>query len=248
MSLTRTGIFKQFIRNILFRACHDNGYVRMLENFASDNTVVQRLTLLHSPSVGREFKKLPFRSTKMDRVFRTTLLEAPSKPVGTVVNKRARVNSTCPLPSPKRSCTLSEGSPAPEATAVFRRNRSGDDPTIWVNARGQRVGSMLPQSQAGCWSQKALGKLKFCRAYHMNGKCRGNCGYSHGDLSDGDKLALRRSLREQVCHVGLSCRDVDCYYEHNCSCTRTQCTFPRKMHEVDETTAEMWDPRVRINY
>jgi hypothetical protein len=251
VTLTHAGIFEQFIRNptcrhIVFGACHDNGYVRMLEDFASDSTFVQRLTLLYSPTVGREFKKLPFPSTKMDEVFRTTLLEVPSKLVGPVFNKRARVNSTTHLPSPKKACPSSGGSPVPEATIVIRRSRSRDDPTIWVNALGQRVDSMLPQSQAGSWSQNAIGKLKYCRAYHLNGRCRGSCGYSHAVLSDEDKLTLRRSLREQACHMGTSCRDADCYYGHNCACSRTKCGFSRAMHGVDASTAEVWDPRANM--
>lgn len=250
MALTQIGIFEQFIRNptcrhIVFGACHDNGYVRMLEDFASDSTVVQRLTLLHSSSVGREFKKLPFRSTKMEEVFRTTILEVPSKLVGPLINKRARVDSMGRHPSPKRSCASSGGSPVLEASTIFRRSRFRDDPTIWINAIGQRVDSMLPQSSAGGWPQHAIGKLKLCRAYHIG---RGGCGYSHAALSDEDKLTLRRSLREQVCHIGLSCRDVGCYYGHNCTCNRQKCSFSSEMHRVDKSTAEVWGPPVKLGY
>ncbi|SCO47771.1 uncharacterized protein FFMR_08836 [Fusarium fujikuroi] len=46
------GTFKQFVsnptcRHIIFGACHDNSYVRLLEDYVHDSSVVDRVTLLH---------------------------------------------------------------------------------------------------------------------------------------------------------------------------------------------------------
>ncbi|KAF2994272.1 hypothetical protein E8E13_002559 [Curvularia kusanoi] len=76
------GVFKQFVNNptcrhIIFGACHDNGYVRTLEDFQADRAVVERVTLLHSFEVGQEFRKLPFKSITMTSIFRTTKAAAP---------------------------------------------------------------------------------------------------------------------------------------------------------------------------
>ncbi|WAO91234.1 Hypothetical protein NCS54_00869400 [Fusarium falciforme] len=69
------GVFKQFVgnptcRHVIFGACHDNSYVRLLEDYASDDSVVERVTLLHGFSVGREFRQLGFKSMAMNGVFR----------------------------------------------------------------------------------------------------------------------------------------------------------------------------------
>lgn len=248
--LTQTGVFEHFIRNptcchIVFGACHDNGYVRTLEDYASDSTAVQKMTLLYSFNIGVEFKKLPFRSTRMKKLFRTTPPEIPPKATHAMTYKRTWVTNVDCFPPPKRLCSPPGGSTTPEETIVFRKDSSRNYPTIWVNAHGQRVDSTLPQvSQTAFGSQKAKAwKLKYCRAYHMNGKCPGNCGYLHDILPEEDKLALRRSLRKRVCHVGLSCRDINCYYGHNCACTMASCIFPKEMHAVDEASAELWHPR-----
>lgn len=213
-----------------------------------DNTVVERVTLLHSSSVGKEFKKLPFRSTEMTTLFRATVPKRSDGVVAAVCRKRLRnvhEDDTDSVTQPKRACSTTSVSDRVDS-ASDRRAYYWADRTIWVNASGQRVDSRLPElSQAalGAWPEIAKAtKLQFCRAHHMNGNCRGGCGYSHSPLSDEERLAFRRSLREQVCHVGLSCRDVNCYYGHNCSCQRKKCKFSQEMHRVVEATAEVWKP------
>ncbi|KAI9735182.1 MAG: hypothetical protein M1834_001772 [Cirrosporium novae-zelandiae] len=73
----KQGKFDQFLgapqcKHIIFGACHDNGYVRKLEGFARDPDTCARLTLIGSFETGREFASLPFRSTKLGSIFRTT--------------------------------------------------------------------------------------------------------------------------------------------------------------------------------
>ena len=221
----------------------------MLEDYALDSAVVGRVTLIHSSSVGKEFRELPFRSTEMSEVFRAVLPKASDGVVTAACRKRLwdvdDDDDTDTVTQAKRGrpkTTVSDGA----CSAARRRTQCWTDRTIWVNAAGQRVDSRLPepsQTALGAWPQIAKAtKLQFCRAHHMNGNCRGECGYSHRPLSDEQRLAFRRSLREQVCHVGLSCRDASCYYGHNCSCQRKKCKFSREMHGVDGATAEVWKP------
>lgn len=219
----------------------------MLEDFALDSSVVERVTLLHSSSVGKEFRKLPFRSTEMKTIFCTMLPRASDSTITTVSWKRSRTadDETNPVTQTKRSCPVTGIADRCDSVTP-QRSRYWTDRTIWVDAAGQRVDSRLPEpSQAvvGSWTEIAKkAKLRFCRVHHMNGNCRGGCGYSHSPLSDEERLAFRKSLREQVCHIGLSCRDFDCYYGHNCSCKRAKCKFSREMHGVDTATAEVWKP------
>lgn len=214
----------------------------MLEDFALDSAVAKRVTLVRSSSVGKEFKKLPFRSTEMSTIFRAVPPKASDGVVTAGCRKRFRNadDDTESVIQSKRGCLVTS---VPERVNPGRTQSSADR-TIWVNAAGQRVDSRLPelfQADQGVWPKIAKAtKLHFCHAHHMNGDCPGGCGFSHHVLSDQERLAFRRSLREQVCHVGLSCRDVNCYYGHNCSCQRKKCKFSREMHAVDQATAEVW--------
>jgi hypothetical protein len=239
------GIFEQFVNNptcrhIIFGACHDNGYVRMLEDFANDDAVVERVTLLYSYSVGREFYKLPFKSTTIDSVFRSTSPQAQ--------NKATTVNSG--------------GAAVPESTAdtkpkswsarVKNRSNSGGDTgfvgnpsinTVLVNAAGQRVDATLPrtlQASLDSWRQKIKGaNMRYCRNYQLSGNCQGGCGYSHSPLSDEEKAVYRVELRGKICYDGVKCRDRTCYYGHNCSCKKAMCKFPKEMHGIDRVTAKV---------
>lgn len=207
--------------------------------------MIKRVTLLHSFSTGKEFAKLPFQSMRMDTVFRTAPLDGLESPLAVVSRKRPRIDST-DFATRKPWAISAESNPPRSSSTVSEGTNHGTDRTIWVNAIGQRVDSRLPQPVQAApevWSRRANKiKQKYCRAYHIRGDCRGGCTYLHGPLSDEEKLAFRKSLREKVCHTGLTCRDVDCYYGHNCTCDRDTCRFPREMHGVAVDSAEVWRP------
>ncbi|KAH7082404.1 hypothetical protein FB567DRAFT_531213 [Paraphoma chrysanthemicola] len=242
------GVFEQFVRNptcrhIIFGACHDNGYVRMLEDFAFDSTVVDRITLLLSFNVGQEFKKLPFRCTRMEKVFRTTL---PShlritKAVSYAENPRvddSRLTTRKTWAALAGSDRTSDEGVAP--IMVERPPRSN----VLVNEQGHRIDEALPQpspSALDSWNHKVkVANMRYCRMYHLNDSCQGECGYSHGPLSDGEKLVYRVMLRGEVCHTGLKCRDAKCHYRHNCLCKKQRCKFPVEMHGIDRASAKVW--------
>ncbi|KAH6643112.1 hypothetical protein C7974DRAFT_117267 [Boeremia exigua] len=238
------GVFEQFVKNptcrhIVFGACHDNGYVRLLEDFTEDQAVVERITLLHSFSVGKEFQRLPFRSMTMKSIFPTWLPEisrisTPNSSPGAL----ARVVSHSPTGDMQAS--LVSGKETSNGTLACGRDLPQ---RVLVNATGQRVDEKLSNpSQAAVlsWSHKIkVVKMRYCRMYQLSDGCPGNCGYSHGPLSDEEKLVYRLNLRREVCRTGLGCRDWRCYYRHNCFCNKQLCKFPKEMHSVDKATAEV---------
>lgn len=228
---TEAGSFKQFVgnptcRHIIFGACHDNSYVRLLEDYVHDDSVVDRVTLLHGFSVGREFRDLRFKCFKMESPFKV----APAQNVAPSPQLLASVST----PSTWASTVGSK------ADASSRKFRAAN--TVRMNPAGLRIDDHLrkPNQQAlDSWNHK-VGKvgMRYCRLYHLSGLCsNSSCRYSHGPLSEEEKLVFRREVRMEVCHAGLQCRDVACLYGHNCSCSKTTCKFSPEMHKVDVSQA-----------
>ncbi|KAF2499390.1 hypothetical protein BU16DRAFT_535752 [Lophium mytilinum] len=241
------GIFEQFVKNptcrhIVFGACHDNGYVRMLEKYAGDSIIAERVTLLHSFEIGREFHALNFQSTRMEDLFRAESVQS----LGTVVS----VGHQAVPREEERNGTATTWAALAKANGGTEKQgvsiKIKDPQTVLVNAAGQRVDVRLGKpSQAAfdSWNHKVkVAGLKYCRPYQLWGGCKGKCNYSHGPLSKEEKLVYRRLVRGEPCHVGSKCRDAKCYYGHNCSCQKQKCPnkFPVDMHRVDESTAEVW--------
>jgi hypothetical protein len=221
------GSFKQFVRNptcrhIIFGACHDNSYVRLLEDYAHDDSVVDRVTLLHGFSVGREFRDLRFKSFKMEDVFKS----APVRNLAPTPESLASVSSSS-------SWASTVGS---KADASSRKPKA--ESSVRLNSAGCRIDDHLrkPKQQAlDSWQHK-VGKvgMRYCRLHHLSGSCsNSSCKYSHGPLSEEEKLVFRREVRRGVCNAGLQCRDVACLYGHNCSCSKATCKFSPEMHKVD---------------
>lgn len=212
----------------------------MLEDYAA---VAERVTLLHSSEIGKEFKILPMQLTKIDTIFGARFQDC-SKTAPSVTRQTPPQTDSTLVATKKTWASLAGGNGnSDEAHTPVRTN---DSPVglILVNAAGHRVDAKLPQpskAASGLWDHKVnkIG-LRFCRMYQLNSGCRGNCGYSHGPLSDEEKLVYRRQLRGEVCHIGLKCRDANCYYGHNCSCKKLKCKFRKEMHDVDGETATVW--------
>lgn len=216
-------------------ACHDNGYVRLLEDYVDDKEVFDRVTLLRSFRVGREVNELGLKSMTMNSVFR-------DRPVKVDDVSRPLVEQPA---APTASTALSTGVTWATAAGRSAENDSqGAAGAVYVNKQGQRVDKKLPEpakKDLENWIHKTKKvNMRYCRSYHLNGSCSGGCGYSHGPLTDGEKLAYRRQLRLEVCHTGLQCRDSFCFYGHNCSCVKTNCKFSREMHKLYRCTVEPW--------
>jgi hypothetical protein len=208
----------------------------MLEDFAEDSAVVKRVTLLYSFNVGKEFRKLPFQSTMMD-VFRT------SSPQTTASATASCYHEPPKLKGPMAWARLGNGQRAvvhgSQTEKILLPGRK-----VLVNALGQRVDEPLSQPSMAAmngWNHKIKkANMRYCRSFHLNGACQGNCGYSHGPLSDAEKLVFRLQLRRDACKEQLRCRDKDCYFGHNCSCKDSGCKLPKEIHGVDISTTEVW--------
>ena len=57
-------------RHILFGCSHDNGYARVLEDYATEDVYMDRITLLQGAPFEKELRVLPFRTTKFPGLFR----------------------------------------------------------------------------------------------------------------------------------------------------------------------------------
>lgn len=233
-------MFKHFAKNptcrhIIMGACHDNGYVRLLEDYVDDKEVFDRVTLLHSFQVGREVKELKLKSMTMNSVFRDRPVKVDdvSRPLAEQPAGRMASNA------------LSSGVTWAAAAGRNTENDTQDTPNaVYVNNEGQRVDKKLPEPakrDLEDWLHKTRRvNMRFCRMYQLRGSCSGGCTYSHGPLTSGEKLAYKRQLRLDVCHTGLQCHDVLCFYGHNCSCTKANCKFSWEMHKLDRHTVKPW--------
>ncbi|KAH7013905.1 hypothetical protein EDB80DRAFT_568937 [Ilyonectria destructans] len=234
------GVFKHFAKNptcrhIIMGASHDNGYVRLLEDYVDDKEVFDRVTLLHSFRVGREVKELRLKSMTMNSVFRDRPVKVDdvSRPLAEQPAARTASNG------------LSSGVTWAAAAGRNTENDTQDTPNaVYVNNEGQRVDKKLPEPakrDLEDWLHKTRRvNMRYCRMYQLSGSCSGGCIYSHGPLTSGEKLAYKRQLRLDVCHTGLQCHDVLCFYGHNCSCTKANCKFSREMHKLDRHTVKPW--------
>lgn len=227
-------------RHIVFGACHDNGYVRVLEDFVHEPAIVEKITLLHSFSVGGEFRKLPFQSVMMGSVLRTSLPGASA--VQTTVESPTEKTAVASHSSATK--TWASLAKAGENNAATLASVKAHMPQVLVNAAGQRIDVKLPrppQAAIASWNHKTkVVNMKYCRKYQLNGGCEGVCNYSHGPLSDDERLVYQLILKREVCNDRLKCRDLECFYGHNCSCKKLSCKFPREMHGIDDATAKVW--------
>ncbi|KAI8940674.1 hypothetical protein NX059_001944 [Plenodomus lindquistii] len=234
------GYFEQFVRNptcrhIILGASHDNGYVRMLEDFSSDDSVVERVTLLHSYNIGKEFRNLPFRSTKMESVFRDASPKTPGND-STCSDQGTVETEEIPATIPSTWAAVTGIDQEPSDNSTRSSTQSPTPIAVSVNKHGHRIDQALPrptQSATDSWNYKIkVAKIRYCRAYHLKDGCPGGCGFSHGSLTDDEKGMWRVSLRREPCYDGLDCRRPKCYYGHNCFCKKTDCKFTKAEHAV----------------
>ncbi|CAM1502320.1 Fc.00g043040.m01.CDS01 [Cosmosporella sp. VM-42] len=191
-----TSVFKQFIdnptcRHVIFGACHDNNYVRLLEDYTNDTSIVERVTLLRGFQVGREFGGLQFNQMQMN-VFRDRPVRGGS-PVGIAAGQSLPET----IPDSNR--------PSSSWAAAVGTKTKGDATSckvvkkvVRVNMAGQRIDEDLPEAPrqaVDSWHQKTkLAGMRYCRPYQLSGFCTGRCGYSHGPLSEEEKVAVSRSI------------------------------------------------------
>ncbi|KAL4883362.1 hypothetical protein BJY04DRAFT_184509 [Aspergillus karnatakaensis] len=241
------GTFQQFItnptcRHIIFGACHDNGYVRLLERH-QNTAVADRVTLLPAFETGKEFSGLGFRSMRrLETIFRgePVLTRYSPPPAHRALNAEVVEGEG----------SLSQGSlwvtpyPTLPRSVVSRKPEDLPANSVYINAANQRLDSKLPSTSAEAersWEHKVgPAQMKYCRKYHLQeNTCSGYCPYSHGPLTPGEVLVYRHKVRQEVCHNGPDCRDASCFYGHHCSCTRVSCKFSAAMHRIDVSSVSV---------
>lgn len=241
LSWSLIAIFRQNLsdvhcQSILFGGTSDNGYARLLGPFVEDETVRKRIVLLEGPPFSRDLAKIKdsFRKVSFENIFRNQKLPQRQvsynmTPPGTPGVDYAKAASKAPsfptvIPTLLQGSALSE---RPTTIGVLR------------NIQGQRVDQPLSYSQQDFYSLK---NRKLCNNFYLLGRCHyqeefGSCQHDHeAKLSDRQKSALRAVARQSYCQEGLSCSNLDCLHGHRCTrnnCSRTNCWFPREMHNVD---------------
>ncbi|RDW68759.1 uncharacterized protein DSM5745_08519 [Aspergillus mulundensis] len=173
------GVFKQFItnptcRHVVFGACHDNGYVRLLEKY-QQGAVTEKVTLLYPFDVGREFDGLGFRSTRMESLFRTKPFGKPPAPTQSTMAGGTRgaqspveASWAARLQSGTDSASDEIDRMEEELRRIVRREEADGIP---VNKAGHRIDISLPDpisDDLEMWNRKTRnGKIRYCYRHHL---------------------------------------------------------------------------------
>lgn len=116
---------------------------------------------------------------------------------------------------------------------------------VLLNANDQRLDEKLPKPDASSVFNlnRRIRESKVCNSFHLLGRCPNDkhCPYAHGDrLNPKEQLALRTKARERSCPMRSDCRDIDCFFGHQCprddNCTFGDCYFD-DLHDLDPHVA-----------
>ena len=218
-------------KHIIFGGCHDNGYVPFLDPYSKD---ALHTTLLETGAPAREFKSLPFQTSKFPLVFSSNTVPATHPTTGTGLNGNSYAS------------IIVNGDLMPAAT-IQNAGPSGNHGkrTISLNSKGQRLDPKLPKYQhkaAVCLKEREK-KETLCYDHHLTKKCKGPCTFSHEPIAPEQVLVLRHWKRKIACSQKAQCRSFDCYYGHACpyllnDCNKgSQCSFG-SLHEIDSIVAK----------
>ena len=222
---------------ILGGICHDTGYLPMLEPYKHDEATCERLSLLATLPAQAQYRALEkLKPVRTPTVFRSEHL--PAKPTYNENGMRPSLNPSDSVMDLQAGAVLPIHSPTPsEMTggSWAAVSKADDEKTkeinvaskkttkrkyILLNAQQQRLDVRLPAADKVSQDKlnrrvKEIGKV--CNYYHLAGKCKGGCGFVHGDrLPEGEISALRQKARTRACVSKGSCRDIDCTFGHVC--------------------------------
>ncbi|KAI1414024.1 hypothetical protein F5Y13DRAFT_159567 [Hypoxylon sp. FL1857] len=247
----RLMVYNLQCKHIIFGPCHDRGYIVELRPYRLETSTATRLSLLETTPASYEFQELGFRRVKFADVFRSEPLpDGPPSPSVTLLTPPPSASKT-PNYASVASSWRNTDTPVKEFTnlAITPDSPARLSPLKYylVNASGERIDEPLPQPDA-------ISKQRFrdrsdmegrqpCNRWHLTGLCEvPSCNYYHGErLSLGEQLVLRIRARGTFCAYKGSCRNVDCYWGHNCKygnkCQRPTCVFSGT-HDMDMIPAE----------
>ncbi|KAF2873614.1 hypothetical protein BDV95DRAFT_348737 [Massariosphaeria phaeospora] len=115
-------------RHMFLGCSHDNGYARTLEDYATDETYLSRVTLLQGVPFEKELLALPYKKAKFPGIFRQSKLSV--MPVG-----------YAPSPPPVKNYHMIPGLPSRFPTPL--RNKSSDGPSNSIQLRESTDGPNL---------------------------------------------------------------------------------------------------------
>ncbi|TID19005.1 hypothetical protein E6O75_ATG06126 [Venturia nashicola] len=226
-------------RHIILGCSHDNGFVRLLENYVFDDFVVPRLTLLEGVPFEKEFDTVPFTRSKFGTLFRNQKILLPSTLPPWAVLGRDFIPARNDIPARNGTMTPSESvasldgpaiaslstwaSKAKAAAAIPETPPSvkaalatSGPPAIPRNRKGQRVdpGSPFDKTEVD-----RVRKLKMCNVHYLRDECPygEKCTHKHDRCpTKSDLETLRVVARLAACRNGSTCEDTKCIYGHRC--------------------------------
>lgn len=251
-------------RQILFGCSHDNGYARLLEEFATHPESASRICLLEGYPFEREISVLKphFKSTKFESIFRSIKINSQPQSAISASPPKPHPASLPPfIPSFTHQATSVNPTPQSWASAVTTPPSlvASPPPTpqpvlpatqaIPRNRKGQRVD---PEIKYDRYDIKRVKAMKMCNQHYL----RGDCGYGYDCTHDheykptaSELATLRYIARMAPCRMGTDCDDPKCIYGHRCPAGNPcafgdSCRFPEEMHNLDTVVVKS----IKIGY
>ena len=242
-------------QHVVLGVCHDNGYVRLLEQI-SDLVDRQKVTLLKSFETGHEFATLSFGEIELPELFRRQTIRGNTGPRvhrGSQSSSAEAHNLLLAIgTNAADSISRTKGTYAAMAVgpgqsginAGQANSANGAIIPVLLNSKGQRIDSRLPLASPNAVSQYAK-KIdsgdRFCNGFFLASQCpcgnTGLCTFQHSGLSAEEVAVMRVEKRSLPCKLGLACRKTACFYGHHCpqpDCGAKICKFgfSADMHSV----------------
>lgn len=121
---------------------------------------------------------------------------------------------------------------------------------VLLNVNHERVDTYLGKVDAKASERvaKRNKEKRLCNDFHLNQKCwSSECPYAHEPHLDPKELVVLRYWARRIpCDRKSACRNIDCWYGHNCGFDKycnlsVSCRF-RDVHHVDKRAVTVWRP------
>ncbi|QDS77272.1 hypothetical protein FKW77_003883 [Venturia effusa] len=220
-------------RHIILGCSHDNGFVRLLENYVFDDLVFPRVTLLEGVPFEKEFDSLQFSRQRFGTLFRNQKIALPSTlPPWAVLGSDfiparngnmtpsdsvASLDNTGNVPLTTWASKAKAAAAMPVTPPSAKLNLASSSPAgIPRNRKGQRVD---PTCNFDKTEVDRVRKLKMCNVHYLRQECPygDTCTHQHDRIPTKTELeALRVVARMAACRNGSTCEDIKCIYGHRC--------------------------------
>ena len=184
-------------KHIVLGCCHDTGYVPFLEQFAANDSICERITLLQGGTIERGIATLGFKRTLR---------------LGTVFGSDEANDFVVATPPYLPTTPSSLVSKPPYINPEIDSERLGP---VLRNEEGQRIDKKLFVTDA---SVKAVRSGRLCHWFYLRGECTG-CPRLHTlpplDLKTYNAVWFisRQALCNKI-RKGKDCDDPKCIYGH----------------------------------